>query len=148
MTLWVLAHTLGFTLWLGGGLAGMLVAIRGRQEDRPTQAVIVRLVTGVHRLLMFPGILLTLASGIALSIPAAKATAPSAWLMVMQVAGVLAAILVLFVSLPTLARLNRIPPTGDTAPLFDALRKRQALAGMIAGNLGLLALLSGVLHKY
>ena len=35
MTLRVLAHTLGYTLWLGGGLAGMLVAIRGRQEDRP-----------------------------------------------------------------------------------------------------------------
>ena len=148
MTLWILAHILGFTLWLGGGLAGMVVGIRGRQEDRPTQAVVVRLVTGVHRLLMLPGILLTLASGIALSIPAARAVAPSAWLMVMQVAGILAAILVLFVSLPTLGRLNRIAPTGDTAPLFDALRKRQALAGMIAGNLGLLALLSGVLHKY
>ena len=148
MTIWVLAHLLGFTLWLGGGLAGMLVGIRGRQEDRPTQAVIVRLITGIHRVLMFPGIVLTLASGIALSIPAARAAAPSAWLMLMQVAGILAAILVVFVSLPTLARLNRIGPTGETAPRFDALRRRQRLAGMIAGSLGLLALLSGVLHKY
>ena len=148
MTIWVLAHLLGFTLWLGGGLAGMLVGIRGRQEDRPTQAVIVRLITGIHRVLMFPGIVLTLASGIALSIPAARAAAPSAWLMLMQVAGILAAILVVFVSLPTLARLNRIGLTGETAPRFDALRRRQRLAGMIAGSLGLLALLSGVLHKY
>jgi hypothetical protein len=68
--------------------------------------------------------------------------------MLMQIAGVIAAILVLFVSLPTLARLTRIAPTGESAPLYDALRKRQAIAGMIAGVLGLLALLGGVLHKY
>ncbi|HXI20769.1 MAG TPA: hypothetical protein VNH46_06770 [Gemmatimonadales bacterium] len=148
MAFWYLAHIAGFTLWLGGGLAAMLVGIRSRQEDRAIQGVLVRYLTGIHRLLMLPGIVLTLASGVYLSIPAAEQAAPNAWLMVMQLAGVLAAILVLFISLPTLARLNRISPQGDTAPLFDALRKRQAMAGMIAGNLGLLALLGGVLFKY
>jgi hypothetical protein len=68
--------------------------------------------------------------------------------MLMQIAGVLAAILVLFVSLPTLAKLTRISPTGETAPVFDVLRKRQSMAGAIAGFLGLIALLSGVFHKY
>jgi len=148
MTLWHLAHIGGFTLWLGGGLAAMVVGIRGRAEDRPTQAVVVRLLQAIHRLLLLPGIVLTLASGVYLSIPAARAAAPSAWLIVMQAAGLVAAILVLFVSLPALARLTRLAPTGDTAPLFDAFRKRQSIAGMIAGNLGLLALLAGVFHRY
>lgn len=148
MTLWYLAHIAGFTLWLGGGLAAMLIGLRGRAEDRPIQAVVVRFLGGIHRTLMLPGIVLTVLSGGYLSGPAAASAAPSSWLMLMQLAGVLAAILVLFVSLPTLGRLNRISPTGDTAPLFDALRKRQAVAGMIAGNLGLLALLGGVLYKY
>jgi len=147
-TVWYLAHIAGFTLWLGGGLAAMLVGIRGRQEDRPSQALIVRLLAGIHRVIMFPGILLTVVSGGALSAAAARAGAPTSWLMLMQVAGVIAAILVLFVSLPTLGRLNRLSPTGDKAILFDALRKRQAMSGMIAGTLGLLALLGGVLHKY
>lgn len=148
MTLWHLAHILGFTLWLGGGLAAMVVGIKGRSEDRPVQAVVVRLLHAIHRLLLLPGIALTLGSGVFLSIPAARATAPSAWLIVMQAAGVVAAILVLFVSLPSLARLTRLSPSGDTAPLFDAFRKRQRLAGSIAGGLGLIALLAGVLHKY
>jgi Predicted integral membrane protein (DUF2269) len=148
MTFWYLAHIAGFTLWLGGGLAGMLVGIRGRKEDRPTQAVIVRLLAGIHRSIMLPGIILTIISGGVLSVPAAQAGAPSSWLMLMQVCGVFAAILVLFVSLPTLGRLTHLSPTGESASRFDALRKRQAMAGMIAGALGLLALIGGVLHKY
>jgi hypothetical protein len=148
MTLWHLLHIMGFTLWLGGGLAGMFVGIRGRREERSLQPVVLRMLTGIHRTVMFPGIVLALASGIVLSIPAANSSQPTAWLMLMQIAGVIAAILVLFVSLPTLARLTRISPTGESAPLYDALRKRHAMAGMIAGVLGLLALLGGVLHKY
>jgi hypothetical protein len=68
--------------------------------------------------------------------------------MLMQGAGVVAALLVLFVSLPTLSRLLRLSPTGDYATVYAALRRRQAMAGMIAGTLGVLALLGGVLHKY
>lgn len=143
-----LAHIAGFTLWVGGGVAAMLVGIRGRREERAAQALVVRLLAGIHRAVMLPGIILTVLSGGWLSIPAARQASPSSWLMLMQIAGVLAAILVLFVSLPTLAKLNRIPPTGETAPIFDVLRKRQAMAGMIAGALGLIALLSGVFHKY
>ena len=148
MTIWHLAHVAGFVLWVGGGLAGMLVGSKGRAEDRPTQAVIVRLLAGIHRIVMLPGIILTVISGGALSAQAANSGAPSSWLMLMQVTGVIAAILVLFVSLPALGRLNRIPPTGDTAPRFDALRKRQAMSGKIAAMLGLIALIGGVLYKY
>ena len=148
MGFWHLAHIAGFTLWVGGGAAAMLIGIRGRREERAAQALVVRFLTGIHRTVMLPGIVLSVLSGGYLSAPAARTAAPTAWLMLMQITGVIAAILVLFVSLPTLARLTRISPTGETAPIFDALRKRQAMAGMIAGILGLLALIGGVLHKY
>jgi hypothetical protein len=97
---------------------------------------------------MLPGIVLTIISGGYLSIPAARAASPSSWLMLMQITGVIAAILVLFVSLPTLARLSRISPVGETGPAWDTLRRRVASSGAVAGTLGLMALIAGVLHKY
>lgn len=148
MTIWYLAHIAGFTLWLGGGLAAMLVGIRGRREDRATQAVIVRLLAAIHRIVMLPGIVLAIISGGVLSPRAANNGQPSSWLILMQITGVIAAILVLFVSMPALARLIRVSPTGETAGRFDALRSRLAVSGAIAGTLGLLALIGGVLHKY
>mgnify|MGYP000976036357 FL=1 len=107
-----------------------------------------RLLTGIHRVLMLPGIVLTVLSGGYLSGPAARAAQPSSWLMLMQITGVIAAILVLFVSLPALSRLTRISPIGETGPAWDGLRRRVATSGMVAGTLGLIALVAGVLHKY
>jgi hypothetical protein len=148
MSLWYLAHIGGFTLWLGGGLAAMMVGLQGKREDPSTQPLVVRMLNTIHRSIMLPGIILAVISGGYLSAPAARAGMPSAWLMLMQGAGVVAALLVLFVSLPTLSRLLRLSPTGDYATVYAALRRRQAMAGMIAGTLGVLALLGGVLHKY
>lgn len=147
-TLSHLAHVLGFVLWLGGGLAGMVIGLRGRSEDRVIQGAVTRLQAALNRRLMVPGALLTVISGIYLSIPAANAGSPSAWLMVMQGAGLIAALLVLFVVNPTIMRLAHLDPIGETAALFDRLRRRHTVAAMIAGNLGLLSLIAGVLHRY
>lgn len=148
MTIWHLAHIAGFTLWLGGGLAAMMVGLQGKREDPSAQPLVVRMLSRIHRVVMLPGIILAVASGGYLSVPAARAGAPSAWLMLMQAGGIIAALLVLFVSLPTLSRLLRLSPVGDYATVYTALRRRQAMAGMIAGGLGILALVGGVLHKY
>ena len=148
MSIWYLAHIAGFTMWLGGGLAAMMVGLQGKREDPSAQPLVVRMLNIIHRAIMLPGIILADASGGSLSAAAARAGAPSAWLMLMQVCGVIAALLVLFVSLPTLSRLLRLSPVGDYATVYKALRRRQAMAGMIAGSLGILALLGGVLHKY
>ncbi len=148
MSLWYLAHIAGFTMWLGGGLGAMMVGLQGKKEDPATQPLVVRMLNTIHRSIMLPGIILAVISGGYLSGAAARAGAPSAWLMLMQGCGLIAALLVLFVSLPTLSRLLRLSPTGDYATVYTALRRRQAMAGMIAGAMGILALLGGVLHKY
>jgi predicted integral membrane protein DUF2269 len=141
-------HMLGFVLWLGGGLSSMVFGIRGRSEDRYIQGAVARLQATLHRRLIIPGVILVVLSGIWLSVPAAKTSEPSAWLMVMQAGGMIGALLMLFVASPTVHRLARIEPVGETSAVFDALRKRLAIAGTIAGILALLSLVAGVLHKY
>jgi hypothetical protein len=148
MTAWHFAHILGFVLWVGGGFASMAIGIRARREDRSGWPLVARIQLLLHRALITPGILLAVVSGGYLSGPAARAGMPSSWLMLMQVAGVISALLVLFVSMPTVTRLARMSPTGETATLFDGLRRRQAIAGMIAGNLAMLALIGGILYRY
>ena len=145
----VLLHVLGFALWMGGGYATMVAGIRGRREDRSNQAAVVRIQGAIARTLIAPGCLLALVTGVFLSLRlVGSSTAPSIWLMVMQGAGLVAGGLTLFVSLPTSARLGRVEPVGETAALFDALRKRVALVGSIAGTLGLIALVAGVLNRF
>ena len=46
-----------------------------------------------------------------------------------------------------MARLTRLDPAGEHAALFDALRKRAALSGMLTGLLGVTALVSGALLR-
>ena len=65
--------------------------------------------------------------------------------MLMQGAGLVAALLTLFIALPTAAKLSRMDPVGETARYFDELRQRQRIVGSISGMLGLLALFSGAM---
>jgi len=149
MGLWILLHIAGFAIWMGAGYASMLIGIAGRSEDRATQGAVARLQAGLQRRLIAPGAAVAVISGVFLTVRVMGTGAPpSAWLMLMQGAGLLAALLVFFVTLPTSARLSRLDPTGQSGPLFDALRKRMALAGSIAGTLGILALVGGVFSKY
>jgi hypothetical protein len=48
---------------------------------------------------------------------------------------------------PTSARLGRLDPAGPHAALFDALRWRFHLAGMVTGMLAVLALIGGVMIR-
>jgi hypothetical protein len=63
----------------------------------------------------------------------------------MQGAGILGALIVLMVGLPTASRLARIDPEGANAAYFDELRQRQRVAGSIAGVLALAALVGGAM---
>ena len=73
---------------------------------------------------------------------------PSSWLMVMQGAGLLGALLILLIGLPTAAKLARLDPTGQGAAYFDELRQRQRIVASVSGTLALLALVAGALVRY
>ena len=149
MGLLVLLHIAGFALWMGAGFASMVIGISGRSEDRATQGAVARLQAQIQRRLIAPGAAVAVLSGVALTVRVMQTgVPPTAWLMLMQVTGLGAALLVFFVMLPTSSRLRRLDPTGQNGPAFDALRKRMAVAGSIAGTLGILALVGGVFSKY
>jgi uncharacterized membrane protein len=144
---WLFVHLLGFTMWLGGGLAAMFIGIASKTEDRSSLAAIARSLAVVHRRVISPGAVLAVVSGLVLTFKATEVPAPSPWLMAMQVAGLLGALINLAVMLPTASRAARIDPTGPDGAYFDELRNRMRVTGMIAGTLGLIALVAGAMAR-
>lgn len=147
----LLAHLLGFVLWLGGGLAAMNLGIAMRSSAAGELAVMLRIMGRLYRALILPGVLLTIGSGLLLTLQlygtAMSTGGYSTALMVMQGTGLLAGVLVLGVSLPTVARLGRLDPAGAQAPLFGALQRRARIAGALNGILALVALVAGALMR-
>ena len=68
----------------------------------------------------------------------------SGW-CVMQGAGLVGALIVLLIGLPTAAKLARLDPTGQGAAYFDELRQRQRIVASVAGVLALVALVGGAM---
>lgn len=148
MALVYFAHIFGFVLWMGGGLASGVIGKRTLVEDRAHIDTLIRTLRGLQGRIMLPGVILTLASGLYLSMPRMQTGALTAWLMLMQTCGILAALVFFFVVRPTTGRLSTMSAVGEDAGRFDALRKRAAMAGMLAAVLGLLAMIGGVMHKF
>jgi hypothetical protein len=149
--LWLFVHLLGFTLWLGGGFAAMVVGIAGKREDRAGLGVIARGQAAIQRSVIAPGALLAVLSGLILTFSVTGRTGELAGfslpLVVMQGTGVLGALLTLLIALPTAAKLGRLDPLGPGAAYFDELRQRQKLVTSISGTLALAALVAGALVR-
>jgi predicted integral membrane protein DUF2269 len=145
--LWLFVHLLGFVMWMGGGLASMFAGIASKSEDRAGLGAVVRAQSAIQRILVGPGALLTVLSGLLLTFALAGMAGPSVWLMVMQGAGLVGALLALFVGMPTASRLARLDPTGPDGAYFDELRNRQKVVGMVWGLLALLALVGGTMVR-
>jgi hypothetical protein len=144
---WLFLHLLGFTLWLGGAIAAMIIGIAAKREDRHGLGAVVRAQASLMRVAIAPGALLAVLSGIILTFRIGGADLPgfSLWLMLMQGTGLVAALLTLLIALPTAAKLSRLDPAGETARYFDELRQRQRIVGSISGTLGLVALFAGAM---
>ncbi len=148
---WMFAHLLGFTMWLGGGLATMVMGVAAKREDRPSLGAIVRAQAAVQKVIIAPGALLTVASGLILTFSVSARMGElvgfNLALVVMQVAGLAGALISLTVALPTAAKLSRLDPVGQGAAYFDELRQRQRVVSSIAGTLALVALVAGALVR-
>ena len=144
-------HLLGLALWMGGGLAAMAVGAEMRRLPRTELAGAMRIQGALVRALSLPGAILVVLTGLMLTLSLyGSATSVGGFpkgLMLMQGAGLLGPGLTLVVTVPVAARLQRLDPTGPHAPLFDALRRRAALAGMLSSVLGLLALAGGAMMR-
>jgi hypothetical protein len=148
---WLFLHLLGFTMWLGGALASMVAGIVSRREDRAGLGAIARAQAAMHKAVIAPGAILTVLSGLILTFSVAGRTGElvgfNPWLMVMQGSGLLGALLVLLIGLPTAAKLARLDPQGPAAAFFDELRNRQKIVASVSGTLALVALGAGAMVR-
>ena len=143
---WLFLHLLGFTLWLGGAIAAMIMGIAAKREDRHGLGAVVRAQAALMKAAIAPGALLAVLSGLILTFQlSSDVPGFSLWLVLMQAAGVVAALLTLLISLPTSTKLSRLDPVGDTAGYFDELRQRQRIVASISGTFGLVALFAGAM---
>jgi hypothetical protein len=145
--LWLFLHLLGFTLWLGGAIAAMIMGIAAKREDRHGLGAVVRAQASLMKVGIAPGAILAVLSGLILTfqLSGVDLTRFSIWLVIMQGAGIVAALLTLLISLPTATKLSQLDPLGEAAGYFDELRQRQRIVGSISGTFGLVALFAGAM---
>ena len=147
---WLFLHLLGFTMWLGGAIASMIIGIAAKREDQTGLGAIVRAQVTLAKAAIAPGALLTVLSGLILTfqLSGGDFAAFNLWLVVMQGTGIVGALVTLLVALPTATRLARLDPAGEHAAYFDELRQRQRVVASIAGGLALVALVAGAWYRY
>lgn len=144
-------HVVGFALWFGVTLTLALLVVRAnRAGDAAAVGFVYR---ASSRLLRGPGLigmLLTILSGFGLTGVAGYALFrpfPNHWLFQMQLLGVLAFLLAVFVQLPNAERLARAAEAsaaaGEASASFLRFRKRNAIVSSIVGTLLLVVALLG-----
>ena len=148
---WLFLHILGFALWIGGAVASMVAGVSAKTEGRDGLGVVARAQAAIQKVLIGPGALLTVLSGLILTFRVTARTGElvgfNLWLVLMQVAGIIGALVALLISLPTASKLARLDPAGAHAAYFDELRARQRVTSSIAGLLALAALVGGVMVR-
>ena len=110
------AHFFGMCLWLGGMVAAMVIAVAARSESVSSRVSLFHLLGRVYSIVIGPGAILTLLSGVALTMSMGQATVGgtgSLGTWVMQATGLLAGGLVLFAGLPTATKLARVADMVD-----------------------------------
>ncbi len=145
-----MVHVLGFTLWLGGGIATMVAGVSAKGLGTRERLAAYKLIGAVQRLLVGPGALAVVVSGFIMSGPLMKQGAVPAWMGLMMVSGILGAIVAAAISVPTAAKLARLEPepNGELPAAFQRLRKRQIVAATAAGTLGLIAMFAATLVRW
>jgi len=148
-------HFMGSAMWIGGGLAAMLITINSRREPVEVRAGVFRLMTQVQTMVIGLGAIITLGTGIIWTMwlvtsggADTEGASPGPGLLVMQTAGLLGGLLVLFVAIPTAVKLGGLAiatDDGQMLPIFESYRKRQMIASSVAGALAVISLLAGVM---
>jgi hypothetical protein len=147
---WLLVHMLGFTLWIGGGMATMVAGVVAK-KFAPGERLKAYKVTGaIQRMLVGPGAAAVVFSGVVMLLSGQfmHSGEMPAWLNAMMGAGILGGLVAVIVSVPTASRLGHLELQGGQLPdSFAALRKRQVISATIAGSLALIALFAATLGR-
>ena len=145
---WLLVHVIGFTLWLGGGIATMVAGVGAKGFGAAERLSAYRLIGAIQKILVGPGAIAVVLSGIFLAQPYMKAGTVPGWLGIMMISGILGALGAGGISVPTAVKLARLQAEGGQLPAaFQTLRKRQIFAATIAGTFGLIAMFAATLGR-
>src|SRR2546430_9530795 len=90
--LWLFVHVIGFTLWLGGGIATMIAGVSAKSFEPGPRLAAYKLIGNIQRLLVGPGAIAVVLSGIVLAMPYMRSGAVPGWLNLMMGAGLLGAL--------------------------------------------------------
>jgi hypothetical protein len=149
MRLMLFGHLLGSAMWIGGALAGMLIAFAAREEPPAVRAGLFRTLAKLHTMVIGIGAMLAVTTGIVLTMWHTAngggdiMREPRLW--VMQGTGLLGGILVMFMGLPTAVKMGGLAVAAEDGTFpraFEMYRRRQAVISSIAGVLAIVALLA------
>src|SRR2546423_9565443 len=88
---WLLVHVLGFTLWLGGGIATMVAGVTAKRLGTAERLAAYKIIGAVQRILVAPGAIAVVLSGFILARPYMEAGEVPGGLGTPKGAGVLGA---------------------------------------------------------
>ncbi len=139
---WLFVHNLGYSLWLGAGIATMVAGITAKHFTPADRLSVYRVTAAIWRILVGPGAMATLLSGLILAMQWMKSGAAPGWMNAMMGLGLIGALVAVGAAMPTAARLGRLTldPRGELPESFPALRKRLVWTATIAGGFAILAL--------
>lgn len=139
-------HLLGMSLWIGGMVAAMVLNSNARGETGRTRQAALQWMGRMYSLVVGPGALLTVVTGLALTMSLAQRMGsevmarPNIW--VMQAAGLVAGLLVLFVALPTATNLARVATAAGDGELPHSFGQMQRRLSIVVHVVAVLVLLS------
>lgn len=150
MSLWRLLHLLGMILWIGGAIAALVLDAKANREPHPARAVVARLAAQFQTWLIAPGAVLTVISGFMISFASYQngVDIMTPKLLVMQGLGLLGALLILAIVLPSATQVVRAAAyaaeTGQVGNRLDQLRRRVAVTSIAAWLMAVVALAAWV----
>jgi hypothetical protein len=139
---WLFVHNLGYSLWLGAGIAMMVSGVTAKRFAPAERLAVYRVGGAVWRALIGPGAMATLLSGLILAMRWMKSGAAPGWMNAMMGIGLVGGLVAVTMAMPAATRLARLEldPRGELPESFAGLRKRLVWTATIAGGMGLLAL--------
>ncbi len=146
-------HYLGVTMWIGGWLAAVLMSSGVRGESPQVRVRVAALVARVQTVLVGPGALITVGSGILWTMALAGGGAVENRVApigtsVMTGAGILGGILIAVLAIPSALKLKAVSVSsndGRVLPVFERQERRLNVVSAVAGVCALISLFASVL---
>jgi uncharacterized membrane protein len=137
MRVWLVVHVLSAIGGIGPEFAFGIMGPRARKRDRATALAVYRAIDEARKRVVYPALVLQIASGIALIVVGRHSILEETWLAVALALYLVAIVVVVVMLAPgsALARQALADGIDPADPSLRGLWARQAVAGAVAGTL-------------